>query len=205
VRNVEVLSTRGRPPAVDSPASVKTLPAPAAASEAGQAASSNDTAASATTATAAPAGVSEISINSKQPSARQQAASSTASKDQQRQQTSSSLSSYATALGAQSSVSANSSAAAAASGAASKAAAVAAAAAAGSCDAGSGAEHWLEPPPGTTELPTCPVCLERLDEHISGIVTTVSGGTLRHACEPSGGLVSLQVHHSDVCSWSSWM
>lgn len=32
---------------------------------------------------------------------------------------------------------------------------------------------WLEPPAGTTELPTCPVCLERLDEHISGIVTTV--------------------------------
>lgn len=26
------------------------------------------------------------------------------------------------------------------------------------------------------ELPTCPVCLERLDEHISGIVTTVSEG-----------------------------
>lgn len=24
-----------------------------------------------------------------------------------------------------------------------------------------------------TELPTCPVCLERLDDHISGIVTTV--------------------------------
>jgi BRCA1-associated protein len=32
---------------------------------------------------------------------------------------------------------------------------------------------WLDPPQGTTELPTCPVCLERLDEHISGIVTTV--------------------------------
>lgn len=30
------------------------------------------------------------------------------------------------------------------------------------------------PPPGQTELPTCPVCLERLDEHISGVVTTVS-------------------------------
>ena len=29
--------------------------------------------------------------------------------------------------------------------------------------------------PGQTELPTCPVCLERLDEHISGIATTVSG------------------------------
>ncbi len=27
--------------------------------------------------------------------------------------------------------------------------------------------------PGQTELPTCPVCLERLDEHISGIATTV--------------------------------
>lgn len=26
---------------------------------------------------------------------------------------------------------------------------------------------------GLTELPTCPVCLERLDAHISGIVTTV--------------------------------
>ena len=29
------------------------------------------------------------------------------------------------------------------------------------------------PPVGQTELPTCPVCLERLDEHISGVVTTV--------------------------------
>ncbi len=29
-------------------------------------------------------------------------------------------------------------------------------------------------PPGQTELPACPVCLERLDEHISGIATTVS-------------------------------
>ena len=28
-------------------------------------------------------------------------------------------------------------------------------------------------PAGQTELPTCPVCLERLDEHISGVVTTV--------------------------------
>ena len=32
----------------------------------------------------------------------------------------------------------------------------------------------LRPPLGQTELPTCPVCLERLDEHISGVVTTVS-------------------------------
>lgn len=36
-----------------------------------------------------------------------------------------------------------------------------------------GSEQGPHAPPGTTELPTCPVCLERLDEHISGIVTTV--------------------------------
>ena len=39
--------------------------------------------------------------------------------------------------------------------------------------AGSGSAQQL-PTPGQTELPTCPVCLERLDAHISGIVTTVS-------------------------------
>jgi hypothetical protein len=31
----------------------------------------------------------------------------------------------------------------------------------------------LEAPVGHTELPTCPVCLERLDTHISGVITTV--------------------------------
>ena len=31
----------------------------------------------------------------------------------------------------------------------------------------------LPAPLGQTELPACPVCLERLDEHISGIATTV--------------------------------
>jgi hypothetical protein len=40
---------------------------------------------------------------------------------------------------------------------------------------GGGGSGGFRAPPGTTELPTCPVCLERLDEHISGIVTTVSG------------------------------
>jgi BRCA1-associated protein len=34
-----------------------------------------------------------------------------------------------------------------------------------------------EPPTGFVELPTCPVCLERLDEHISGVVTTVCAVT----------------------------
>lgn len=42
----------------------------------------------------------------------------------------------------------------------------------GGLEGGGGA---FRAPPGTTELPTCPVCLERLDEHISGIVTTVGG------------------------------
>jgi BRCA1-associated protein len=37
----------------------------------------------------------------------------------------------------------------------------------------SGSECDAVPPPGQTELPTCPVCLERLDEHISGVITTV--------------------------------
>lgn len=35
---------------------------------------------------------------------------------------------------------------------------------------------------GQTELPTCPVCLERLDEHISGVVTTVSRSTVNERC-----------------------
>ena len=47
------------------------------------------------------------------------------------------------------------------------------------------------PPAGLTELPTCPVCLERLDEHISGIVTTVrwrvkTGGKPREGGTPVG-------------------
>lgn len=31
----------------------------------------------------------------------------------------------------------------------------------------------IKAPEGHIELPTCPVCLERLDEHVSGIFTTV--------------------------------
>ncbi|DBA77623.1 hypothetical protein WJX77_012528 [Trebouxia sp. C0004] len=37
-------------------------------------------------------------------------------------------------------------------------------------------------PPGQTELPTCPVCLERLDEHISGVVTTVCNHRFHNEC-----------------------
>ena len=54
----------------------------------------------------------------------------------------------------------------------------------------------LSAPSGQTELPTCPVCLERLDEHISGVATTVR---FRHQ--------NMQYHlhkcpkadHSDLC------
>lgn len=38
------------------------------------------------------------------------------------------------------------------------------------------------PPAGTTELPPCPVCLERLDEHISGVVTTVCNHVFHADC-----------------------
>lgn len=76
--------------------------------------------------------------------------------------------------------------AAAVSAAADAAAAAAAAAGASAAAAGSVPEQWLQPPPGTTELPTCPVCLERLDEHISGIVTTVrvDHATCSSVCRP---------------------
>ncbi|KAF8069519.1 BRIZ2 [Scenedesmus sp. PABB004] len=52
---------------------------------------------------------------------------------------------------------------------------------------------WLEPPPGTTELPTCPVCLERLDEHISGVVTTVCNHRFHGECLKRWGDTSCPV------------
>ncbi len=42
----------------------------------------------------------------------------------------------------------------------------------------SGKSAFISMDAGQTELPTCPVCLERLDEHISGVVTTVSQSTV---------------------------
>ena len=45
---------------------------------------------------------------------------------------------------------------------------------------------------GQTELPTCPVCLERLDEHISGVVTTVSSGCAFLGCFSRGCCLSAQ-------------
>lgn len=37
-------------------------------------------------------------------------------------------------------------------------------------------------PPGTTELPSCPVCLDRLDANTSGIVTTVCNHRFHNQC-----------------------
>ncbi|KAL4855291.1 BRCA1-associated protein [Chlorella vulgaris] len=57
-------------------------------------------------------------------------------------------------------------------------------------------------PAGTTELPTCPVCLERLDEHISGIVTTVCNHRFHNECLRRWGDTSCPVcrycQHSNV-------
>ncbi|KAK9915609.1 hypothetical protein WJX75_001452 [Coccomyxa subellipsoidea] len=49
------------------------------------------------------------------------------------------------------------------------------------------------PPAGQTELPTCPVCLERLDEHISGIVTTVCNHRFHNECLQRWGDTSCPV------------
>lgn len=44
------------------------------------------------------------------------------------------------------------------------------------------AEQASTPPSGLTELPTCPVCLERLDQQISGILTTVCNHSFHSTC-----------------------
>eukprot|EP00898_Chlorokybus_atmophyticus_P000967 jgi/Chlat1/1871/Chrsp141S02192 len=43
-------------------------------------------------------------------------------------------------------------------------------------------EAMTTPPAGLTELPTCPVCLERLDSHISGVLTTVCNHSFHCTC-----------------------
>lgn len=49
------------------------------------------------------------------------------------------------------------------------------------------------PPPGATELPSCPVCLERLDDHISGVVTTVCNHRFHNQCLRQWGDTSCPV------------
>ncbi|GFR48929.1 hypothetical protein Agub_g10934, partial [Astrephomene gubernaculifera] len=67
-------------------------------------------------------------------------------------------------------------------GAAADAPTTAAAAAAATTATAAVAHSPSAPPPGQTELPTCPVCLERLDEHVSGIVTTVCNHMFHSEC-----------------------
>ena len=43
------------------------------------------------------------------------------------------------------------------------------------------------PPPGATELPPCPVCLERLDDDVSGVVTTVCNHDFHTRCLSAWG------------------
>jgi BRCA1-associated protein len=40
----------------------------------------------------------------------------------------------------------------------------------------------LTPPPGHTELPTCPVCLERMDESVDGILTILCNHSFHSNC-----------------------
>ena len=174
VRSVEVLSTQGRDPTVSLSASAKALTAAAAAAAAGSSSpvaaaakpSSNDAAAASAAAAAAPAGAASETAATPKASSSTAASSSSRDQGQGQQHSSPSGPSYAAAVGV---------AASDANAAADAASAVSAAGAGGSSGGAGGPQQWLQPPPGTTELPTCPVCLERLDEHISGIVTTVSG------------------------------
>lgn len=39
-----------------------------------------------------------------------------------------------------------------------------------------------QPPPGHTELPTCPVCLERMDESVDGILTILCNHSFHSNC-----------------------
>eukprot|EP00249_Psilotum_nudum_P016198 c25711_g1_i1 orf=236-1768(-) len=43
-------------------------------------------------------------------------------------------------------------------------------------------DQAASPPTGMTELPTCPVCLERLDQQVSGILTTLCNHTFHSSC-----------------------
>ncbi|CAB3369077.1 Hypothetical predicted protein [Cloeon dipterum] len=42
--------------------------------------------------------------------------------------------------------------------------------------------NCVEPPPGHTELPTCPVCLERMDESVDGILTILCNHSFHSNC-----------------------
>nr|XP_017247957.1 PREDICTED: BRCA1-associated protein isoform X2 [Daucus carota subsp. sativus] len=55
------------------------------------------------------------------------------------------------------------------------------------------AEIASEPPPGFAELPTCPICLERLDQDTSAIQTTLCDHSFRCSCVSKWTYMSCQV------------
>ncbi|XP_049768273.1 BRCA1-associated protein isoform X1 [Schistocerca cancellata] len=59
------------------------------------------------------------------------------------------------------------------------------------CEGGS--EGELAPPPSHTELPTCPVCLERMDESVDGILTILCNHSFHGSCLAKWGDTSCPV------------
>lgn len=55
------------------------------------------------------------------------------------------------------------------------------------------AERAIDPPRGFTELPTCPVCLERLDQDTSGIQKTLCDHSFQCSCVSKWTYLSCQV------------
>ena len=51
-----------------------------------------------------------------------------------------------------------------------------------SASASASASSSSRPPDGTTELPSCPVCLDRLDQDVSGVVTTICSHSFHASC-----------------------
>ncbi|GLH00281.1 BRCA1-associated protein [Gryllus bimaculatus] len=54
-------------------------------------------------------------------------------------------------------------------------------------------EDGAIPPAGHTELPTCPVCLERMDESVDGVLTILCNHTFHSACLAKWGDTSCPV------------
>ena len=66
-----------------------------------------------------------------------------------------------------------------------------AAAEAGAARAGAAADDDKAAPPlGMTELPSCPVCLDRLDQDVSGVVTTICSHSFHASCLSKWGRTS---------------
>ena len=54
-------------------------------------------------------------------------------------------------------------------------------------------ESHAHPPPNHTELPTCPVCLERMDESVDGILTILCNHSFHSSCLSKWGDTSCPI------------